>query len=394
MKILQVVNAFKPSWEYGGPTKVAYELSCKLKEKGHDVTVYTMDGYKIRLNVAKNKPVNVDGIKTYYFTNLSTFLTMKLNLLIPYLMPFSAKEGIKEFDVIHIHEHRTILAIITHHYAKKYNVPYVLQEHGNTTARFRKVYLKKLFDLAFGFRILRDASKVLALTDHEVHEYIQMGVDKSKIEIIPNGLNLYLYNAPVIKGNFKKKLSIADNTRIILFLGRIHEIKGIDLLVDVFADLVKDIDNLLLVIIGPDDGYKSELQKQIHDLKIDDRVLFTGPINPEISKLEAYTDAEVYVLPSRSEGFPMTILESWICGTPVVVTEQCNVTEIVNNRGGLVVRFDKEELKCAIKKLLNDKEMSTCLGQNGRQLVLDYYNLDKISEKVEKVYADSIKQKS
>ncbi len=393
MKILQVVNAFKPSWEYGGPTKVAYELSSKLREKGHEVTVYTMDGYKKRLNVDKNKPVDVDGIKTYYFNNLSTFLTIRLNILIPYFMPLIASKDIKKYDIIHIHEHRTILAIITHHYAKKYNIPYVLQEHGNSTSRSRKIYLKKLFDLAFGYRILRDASKVLALTNKETEEYLQMGVDKNKIEIIPNALNLNIYKTTITKGNFRRKFSINDNTRIILFLGRIHEIKGIDLLIYAFADIIKYLDNVVLIIVGPDDGYKTKLLKQIHYLKIVDKVLFAGNVNPEICKMEAYTDADVYVLPSRSEGFPMTILESWFCGTPVIVTDLCNVTDIVDNKGGLVIGFNKNELQLAIKKMLNDKILSTTLGQNGRKMVLDCYNLDKISEKVERVYADSIKQK-
>ena len=67
MRILQVTNFFKPSWEAGGPARVAYDISKKLVDNGHKVTVYTTDGYKSRLDVEKNVPLNIDGIKTYYF---------------------------------------------------------------------------------------------------------------------------------------------------------------------------------------------------------------------------------------------------------------------------------------------------------------------------------------
>src|SRR4030042_2636002 len=101
MKILQVTNFFKPSWESGGPARVVYEISRKLIEKGHEVTVYTTDGFKWRLDVEKNKPINVDGIRTYYFRNLSNFLAKKV-FLTPYYLPFVARREIKNFDIIHI----------------------------------------------------------------------------------------------------------------------------------------------------------------------------------------------------------------------------------------------------------------------------------------------------
>ena len=62
MKILHVTNFFKPSWDSGGPARVAYEITKKLVDDGHDVTVYTTDGYRSRLNIEKNKPVNVEDL--------------------------------------------------------------------------------------------------------------------------------------------------------------------------------------------------------------------------------------------------------------------------------------------------------------------------------------------
>ena len=103
MKILQVVSFFKPSWEAGGIARVCYEISKKLADKGHEVTIYTTDGFKSRLKVKKNQPVNVENMNVYYLRNLSNFLA-KRNLCIPYLLPYLSKRDLRQFDVIHVRE--------------------------------------------------------------------------------------------------------------------------------------------------------------------------------------------------------------------------------------------------------------------------------------------------
>ena len=384
MKILQVTNFFKPSWESGGPARVAYEISKKLIERGHDVTVYTTDGFKSRLNVEKNKPVNVDGIKTYYFKNLSSYLSSKMVLPTPYYLPLVARKRIKEFDIIHIHEHRTILAAIIHHYAKKYNIPYVLQAHGSVLPNLRRQKLKKIFDLLFGYSLLRDASKVIALTKTELEQYKKMGVEKDKIEIIPNGIDLSEYANLPEKGKFRKKYSIRKDEKIILYLGRLHKVKGISLLTKAFSDLTKEMGNVRLVIVGPDDGFLSTLKKQVEILKVNDKILFTGPLYGR-DKLEAYVNADVYVLPSAYETFPITLLEACACSVPVIVTNRCGVADFVV-KVGYVVEYNKEQLKDAIFRVLSDDKLKRRFGEEGRKLVKKEFSWDKVIKRIEDIY--------
>ena len=389
MKILQVTKFFKPSWESGGPARVVYEISKKLVERGHDVTVYTTDGFKSRLDVEKNKPVDVDGIRTYYFRNLSSYLTRTLLLPIPYYLPMVARKEIRDFDVIHIHECRNMPTVVTHHYAKKYNIPYILQAHGAVLPFFQKQRLKKYYDHAWGTAILKDASKVIALTKTEVEQYKKMGVDEDKIEIIPNGIDLSEYENLPKKGEFRDRYSISEDEKVILYLGRIHKIKGIDLLVKAFADLIKELDDVRLVIAGPDDGFLSTLEEQIEDLKIGDRILFTGPLY-ERDKLKAYVDADVYVLPSVYETFPVTVLEACACGTPVIVTGRCGIADIVDGKVGCVVGYDKDQLRDAIFKILSDEELRRRFGEEGERLVMEEFEWSAIIERIEKIYKDAI----
>ena len=391
MKILQVTNFFKPSWESGGPARNTYELSKRLIERGHDVTVYTTDGFKTRLDVEKNKPVEVDGIRTYYFKNLSGYLARKMTLPIPYYLPIVARRELRNFDVIHIHEYRMMLAVVIHHYAKKYGVPYILQARGSLVPYTQKGRrFKNIVGRFFGYSISKDASKVIALTKTEVEQYKNKGVDEDKIVIVPNGIDPYDYNNLPRRGEFRRRYLIGADEKIILYLGRIHKIKGIDLLVKAFADLVKELVDIRLVIVGPDDGFLLTLKKQIEDLKIDDKILLTGPLY-ERDKLKAYVDADVYVLPSVHETFPATVLEACACSTPVVVTDRCGIADFVD-KVGYVVEYDRDQLRDVILRILSDDELRVRFGEKGKRLVGEEFEWSVIIKQIEKIYRDVISE--
>lgn len=385
MNILQVTNFFKPSWEAGGPARVTYEISKTLASKGHKVTVYTSDGFKSRLDVEKNKPVDVDGIKVYYFKNLSTYFSQKLIFPILYYLPVIVRKNIKNFDIIHIHEHRTFLAVIIHYYAKKQKIPYIIHAHGSVLPFFQNQKLKKAFDFIVGNKILKDASKVIALTYAEREQFIKMSIDEDKIEIVPNGIDFSIYENLPERGLFRSKYGINKNEKVILYLGRIHRIKGVDLLVEAFSDLANKIENIKLVIAGPDDGFLSTLKAQIEHLRIGDKILFTGPLY-EIDKLEAYVDADVYVLPSIYEAFPVTVLEACACGVPVIVTDRCGIADLVSGRVGFVVKYDKYILQDTIFKVLCDEKLRKEFGSIGRDVVKEEFNWIDLVGRLELIY--------
>lgn len=392
MRILQVSNFFKPFWETGGVTKVGYELSCNLVKIGHEVTVYTTDGYNPEFQIEVNEPVDVDGIRVYYFKNLFKNIIRKANLTFPYYLPFVLRKEIREFDIIHIHEHRTLSAAIVHYYAKKHGIPYVLQSHGSVLPFFQKNTLKKIFDWFFGNNLLNDAARLIALTETEANQYIQMGVDDSKIVTIPNGINTEEFRDLPFKGEFKKRYSINAEEKIILYLGRINKIKGIDLLIDAYSELVPELSDTRLVIVGPNGDYSVELKEQIMGLGIDEKVLFTGPLY-ERNKLEAYVDADVYVLPSRYETFPNTVIEAASYGTPVIITDRCGITDMVEGKLGLVVKFDKKQLSESIFNLLFNEKNSFKTGRQSRESIINECDWENIVQHVESLYKKECKLK-
>lgn len=388
MRILQITPTFIPS-RFGG-INLFFNLSKSLVRRGHEVVVYTTD---IRDRYSRLSDIqgtrDIDGIKVYYFGNISHSLSTKYLLSLPMGMAMAVKIEISNFDIIHLHNIRTFQNIIIHHYAKKYGVPYVLQAHGSLTTFFQKGFLKKTFDVVWGRRILKDASKLIAVTKTEAEQYKSMGVSEDKIEIIPNGVDLSEFDNLPQKGEFKRKYGLGDDQRIILYLGRINKIKGLDLLARAFADLSTILKDIKLVIVGPDDGYLSSLQKLVDILEISDRVLFTGPLYGQ-EKLEAYIDAEVYVLPSFYETFPVAVLEAFACGIPVIVTDRCGIADVINSQAGLVVPYDKDQLKHALLQMLGDVKMRQEFGEKGRLLVREKYNWEMIAGQIERLYLNCL----
>lgn len=386
MKILQIYPIFPPSpTSFGsGPTHIIYHLGKELVKRGHKVAVYTSAALDLHGRIGKiDNPVIIDGIEVYYFSYVASYYTF---FATPGIIP-AMRKSLKHFDIIHLHDIRCFQSIICHHYAKKYSIPYVVHTHGSPPRVAGEGKLKWLLDIAFGNKILRDASRVIAITQTEVQHLNDIGVSEDKIELVPNAVDLSQFENLPERGEFRSKHGLDRNQKIILYLGRIHKIKGLDLLTEAFANLPKEIGDARLVIVGPDDGYLPALKKLIKESKIAEKVLYIGPLYGE-EKLKAYIDADVYVLPSIYETFPMTVLEACACATPVIVTDRCQIADLVRDNVGFVVPYDKDRLRDAILNMLTHKELRMKFGERGRILIKEQYNCSHRAEQIEAVYKE------
>jgi glycosyltransferase involved in cell wall biosynthesis len=242
----------------------------------------------------------------------------------------------------------------------------------------------------FGYRLLRDAAKVVALSRVEAEQYRGMGVPEEKIAIIPNGIDLSEYANLPPKGSFKQKFGIKEEERIVLYLGRIHRLKGIDFLIKSFACMVKNgVENVKLVIAGPDDGYLNEAKSLVDSLGLGDRVLFTGTLSEE-DKINAYADSTICTYLRHDEPFGLVPLEAAASYKPVIVADGTVMSEIVNRGGfGFSVRYgDNYKLAETMGKMLTDDELLREMGQRGRKYVFKNCDWANVVAKLEKVYEE------
>lgn len=383
MKILQVIPYFFLSWSSGAPVELIHELSRSLVQRGHSVTIYTTDAFNKKDNKDKNI-VEVDGIQVHEFKSKT-----KYPLCISPSMMRALLLAIRNFDVIHLHEYRTFQNIIAHHYAEKHGIPYVLQAHGSLPVTIGRKNLKKLYDITFGHRLLKDASRVIALTETEAAQYRTMGVPADKIEIIPNGVALLEFENLPRKGEFKKRYFIKDDEKIVLYLGRLDETKGIDLLLEAFARLPKNLlGKARLVLVGPDYGYQATLKRLVDSLKLNERTLFTGFFGKS-GKMEAFVDSDVFVTPSFY-GFPRTFLEACASGVPIITTEKGDELDWINNKVGYVVKYDADQLRGAIFKILTNEHLKEKFSKECKLTIKEKFDWSIIIKKVEQVYKDVI----
>jgi len=388
MKILQVTPFFKPLWESGGVARVAYDISRNLHENGHDITVYTTNRSIYPSDLPTDRAIDVDGMTVYYFENLRKYVPGMILPVMPYRMPAIARREIEQFDVIHIHDHRTLLTVIASRYAREFGVPYLLQAHGALPQTTGSARMKRFFDLFWAEKVLHGAAGVIALNDTEAERYRELGVAEEKIAVIPNGIDFAEYPDPPARGRFRAGWGIGDATKVVLYLGRLDPTKGIDLLIRSFAEVAREFDDAVLVLVGGDMGHNEEFKERVRSLGLDGRVIFTGFVSPE-EKMAAFTDADVFVTPSFT-GFPITFLEACLCGTPIVTTGQGDLLTWIEGTVGFNTAHTPEALADAIGQVLADDALRARFSARAKELVRTRYNWPAIVRDIEALYADVI----
>jgi len=393
MNILQVYQIFNPEVA-SGAAKVAYYVSKELARRGHNVVYYASDMKDKDTRWLQNTWTIVNGINVQYFKTVCTILARKLKIYITPSLIKPNKRFFQKINVIHLHGYISFQCIVIYHYARKYGVPYVLQAHGSLPRVGAWRRLKWLYDVLFGYRLLRGASKVIALTRIEAEQYRSMGVPEEKIAIIPNGIDLSEYAELPPKGAFKKKFNIPEDRKIILYLGRIHKIKGVDFLIRAYVYLKNKMNfkDAVLVIAGPDDGFLGEVKSLVQSLGISGFVIFTGPLYEKI-KLGAYVDSDIVVLPSRYETFPNVVLEAYACSKPVVASNVEAIPDIVlHGKTGLLFQAgDIKGLANAIAYMLAHSEEAERMGRNARRLVEERFSIDRVVTQLEALYEKVLK---
>jgi glycosyltransferase involved in cell wall biosynthesis len=382
MKILQAIPYFNP--KFGGDFNVCTNLSKELAKDSHEVTIITTD---FGFDSKSAEEIRSEGIYVIPFHCVANF---GLFLYSPSTKPWLEK-NLKEFDIIHLHIYRSYQNVPVHKFAMKFRIPYIVQAHGSILPFFEKQNLKKLYDFVWGYKILRNASKLIAVSNVEKDQYLKMGLPGKKIEIIPNGIDVSEYELLPQRGRFRKKYGIAPYEKIILYLGRLHKSKGIDFLINGFSSLLNQNYKLKLVIVGPDDGFFDALIKQTKKLKIEDNVVFLGSLYKE-EKYEVLVDADVLVYPGIFEIFGLVPFEAIMCGTPVIVCDDCGCGEIIKKADcGYLVKFgDVNNLKEKMNFALENNEYNNKLVENGKRFIKENLTWKKVGKTVEDFYKNSI----
>lgn len=392
LRILHVQETLSPTT--GGPANVLPHLVRAQSDAGHEVVVATTNVDHPR--GVYHRPgwdTLADGAVPVFYAPVQ-FVPLRMSWqLTTYL-----RRSLTQFDVIHVHGLYRFPATSAAFLCRRYGIPYIIRPHGSldpflfersTSGRIR---LKRLYERLFDFPNLNAASAVhfTAQGERERASFLDL---RSPAFIIPNGLDWDMYSNLPERGEMRARWGLG-NAPVVLFLGRLHPQKGLDVLIPAFDKLRRRNGDAHLVIAGPDsDGYGAEVQRWVSERKLDSVVHFVGPlIGADLRK--AYVDADVFVLSSHTENFGMTVIEAMACGLPVVVSDQVGIHKEVSRGGaGVVTRCESDEVAGALGGLLSDADARRAMGYAGRKLVKGSFSWPAIVNSLTKEYEAIVERK-
>ena len=295
-------------------------------------------------------------------------------------------------DVIHGHGLYVGTNYIFGRECRRQHKPLVYHAHGMFEPFIlkRSRWKKQLVQWAFENANFRYVRLWRALTSKEAEQIRACGI-KQPIVIAPNGLNLADFPQPM---DSEASIQLASGQSLVkkalrmLFLGRIHPKKGLDLLLYAWARLSSQTRNWELVIAGPDEqGHLAQIQALATELGIRGQIVFTGPVTGEVKTRLLYS-SDLFILSSYSEGFSMSLLEAMACGLPVIATRACNFPEISANHAGWECDSVVDSVAVTLRTALEAPEAERReYGRNGRQLVETRYAWSAVIQTLEQACA-------
>jgi glycosyltransferase involved in cell wall biosynthesis len=234
--------------------------------------------------------------------------------------------------------------------------------------------------------------KIVAVSEDVKEDIIRYdSIDPSKIEVIPNGIDVERFNPEKNTTDIRKEFSLEEDDIVIGFIGRIVPAKGLEYLLNALPYLNEEFKNIKLLIVG-EGSLVEELKKRAKKNNIFDNILFIGR-RRDIPEILACIN--IFVMPSIAEGLPNALLEAMAMGKPIVTTEVGGIPEIVKNgfNGLLVPPRDTVSLSKAIKELISNDQLAAKLGQAARDLVRDNLSIKAIAQKWQSIYLSILKEK-
>jgi len=377
-----VTHTFLP--HVGGIERVVYEQCKRLMQKQFEPMVLTHRNYTARNYV-------FDGIKVKCYDSMNIGFRLGIPYAIPHVSSFKTfLETVKSNDLIHVHGHPYLSSFLAAKIAKRYGKPLVLTQH-NTFIEYNNIWdsAEKLNDLAIGKQVLKEADKIIAVSNATRNYVLSLGADPEKTLVLHNGVDLNRFKPLLnVKGEMRMKLGISEDEYVVLTVRRLVYKNGVDTLLESAEIAVKKNPKLVFVVVGKGPDFE-EVKERIAQLGMQRNFRLTGFVSDEDLPFY-YNVADLFALPSKSgEGLPLVALEAMACGLPVVATDVGGTSEVLNaDYGKLVPPNSPVSLAEAVLEF-SRKDLAT-LKKKLRTMVEQKYSWERNVTKLSKIYEELI----
>jgi glycosyltransferase involved in cell wall biosynthesis len=371
MRVLHVTPSFAPAWRYGGPIQWVLRLCQALRATGIEAEVATTncDGPD-DLDVPVDTLTRFEDVPVRYFRRwprVDYALSISLSR---YLLSQT-----RRFDLIHVTSTFSFPALAAGVAARRSGIPYIVSPHGSLQgwSLQQKRWKKRPYWSLLERPHLERAAAIHATAEIERDDVLR-ALPRAEVFVVPIGMD------PM--GDLE---STSRAPYRIVFLGRIHKKKGFDILVPALAEVARHLPMVETLVAGPDDeGEWARVEQLIHQTVPRPRVRYLGPVyGPHRFRL--LSESTVFVLPSHSENFGMSVVEAMACGTPVVVSRNCPWESVEREGAGFWVENSVHAVAAALLRVLQDQTAAGRMGHAGRRLA-EQYNWPFVGQAMARAY--------
>ena len=369
----------------GGATTACLGLATTMSKRGHTVRIVTTDRGFSEGEHERTRGVAIEALPGSWPAFFGTSWPLYRRL----------REAIAEVDVVHLHSLYLFHDWAASRLCRRFDKPYIVEPHGTLDPyiyrrhRWRKAAIEVMFQNA-----ALERAAGLHYTAREEWELARPHARTARGSIIPIGIDLAAYEHLPPREALNERYPMINRRKVILFLGRLSFKKGLDVAVSAFADVARDRDDLFLIIAGPDDGVRSGIERRIKALGMADRSLFTGMVQGT-EKNMILAGSSVFLLPSQSENFGITVVEAAACGIPVVISDRVNVSpDFKDAEAGLVAAPNAEAFARHLRFLLENPLRAEEIGRRGAALVHQRFTWDALSDLYEEMYVTAVQKKA
>lgn len=371
---MKILNLTAYVWANGGPSQVIFEHTQQQLALGHEVHILSFyrdnDKFYTLPDGAKLIPC-----KAHWFSRFFPDFSLEIYKFL--------KKNINQYDLIIIHGVWNFPGLMPFILSNKATKLIVLHGTIGWFSLQKGKWKKQLYTLLFQRWAIKKADLIQVYHTKELTDLDNyLGFRHLGARIIPNGVDILKFNNLPQKGVFRNKHGIPNDKKIILFLGRLDAKKGIDLLMPAFKQVTTKNKNIVLVLVGPDYGMLAYIKDFTEKKQLEENVFVVGLLTGQ-EKLEAFVDANVFTLPSYSEGFSIAVLEAMSCKLPVVVSDEVGFPEtIIANNAGDVVLLDAFVIAESLLKYCENDDFSIKTGEKAYQLVKSIYDVRVIAKQL------------
>ena len=376
---MRILNICAYTWAIGGPARIIYDHTTEVLRQGHQVDILSPmtpgeksypvpEGARL-IECARTTPIS------NYYREFSVDMYRYL------------KKHIQEYDVIHMHGiwHFGSLApfLLPHHAILVVTIHGLLDKWAVAHSKWKK----KLVTVLYQKRLLGKADLIQINNTDEEQDVIQyLGYRPKNMVIVPNGMKISEYANLPEKGLFRNKHKISSDQQLVLFMGRLNIKKGLDLLLPAFLKVHESLPNAVLILAGPDDGYQAETEDFIKKNNLGHKIKLVGMLTDTLKK-EALSDADLFVLPSYSEGFSIAVLEAMTSKVPTLVSDRVGFGDYIKKyNASYLTPLSADGVAAGLLKILQDQDYSKTLVNSAYSMVSENFDIKVVANQLLEEY--------